>query len=135
MAHGRSLHASFHPYITARDDLAMRIPACMGMAWHGMRRAHGCGPACAPLRAIAWRALAWLAALLLAQLVQAAAEDALEARFGFPRFAEGAERLGWLMNMQQSCMADKETGQMVSAIDCYFMCQVRSTRGGRLRTL
>lgn len=57
--------------------------------------------------------------------MQAAAEDALEARFGFPRFAEGADRLGWLMNMQQSCMADKETGQMVSAIDCYFMCQVR----------
>lgn len=59
------------------------------------------------------------------QLLQAAAEDTLEASFGFPLFSQGAERLGWLMNMQQSCASDKETGQLTSAIDCYFMCQVQ----------
>ncbi len=87
------------------------------------------------------------------QLLQAKAEDALEASLGFDLFVEGEERLGWLMTVSpvrsihmsplltkydmlphalpcmQSHTEDKDSGQVVSAVDCYFMCQVGAYTG------
>jgi DNA polymerase epsilon subunit 1 len=50
-------------------------------------------------------------------------DDELDTSYGFPLFVEGEDRLGWLMTTSASCMEDKDSGQVVSSIDCYFMCQ------------
>ncbi|KXZ56812.1 hypothetical protein GPECTOR_1g731 [Gonium pectorale] len=65
-------------------------------------------------------------------LAQVRADDALDAQLGFPLFTTGDDRLGWLMNIQQSHMADKDTGAVVSSVDCYFMCQDGSMFKARL---
>ncbi|PRW20477.1 DNA polymerase epsilon catalytic subunit A [Chlorella sorokiniana] len=48
---------------------------------------------------------------------------AAEAALGFPLHTDGPDRLGWLMNMNQSQKVDKESGQALSCVNCYFMCQ------------
>jgi len=50
----------------------------------------------------------------------------IEGQFGFERVTEG-ERLGWLLNMQPSDMEQPDTGNLVSAVDYYFMQQDGST--------
>ncbi|KAK3267055.1 DNA polymerase epsilon catalytic subunit A [Cymbomonas tetramitiformis] len=50
-------------------------------------------------------------------------EDALESSLGFENFTEGEDRVGWLMNISTTSLEDKETGTVLSAINCYFMCQ------------
>jgi DNA polymerase epsilon subunit 1 len=60
----------------------------------------------------------------LEQLHQVKAEDVLESGFGFPLFEEGEDKLGWLVTISPSCMEDKDSGQVVSSVDCFFMCQV-----------
>ncbi|KAG2195066.1 hypothetical protein INT47_003932 [Mucor saturninus] len=47
--------------------------------------------------------------------------DNLEAPFGFERYQEGPERLGWLLNMHETLMKDSdwETGR--SGVDFYFI--------------
>ncbi|GLC51172.1 hypothetical protein PLESTB_000473800 [Pleodorina starrii] len=57
------------------------------------------------------------------KLAQVRAEDALDEQLGFPLFTTGDDRLGWLMNIQSSHMADKDSGHVVASVDCYFMCQ------------
>jgi DNA polymerase epsilon subunit 1 len=44
------------------------------------------------------------------QLAQSKAEDELEATLGFPLFASGEDKLGWLMNMQsvRACQSDAQ---------------------------
>eukprot|EP00873_Tetraselmis_striata_P038899 jgi/Tetstr1/459163/TSEL_004609.t1 len=55
--------------------------------------------------------------------VENAAADAREARVGFPLFTGGEERLGWLMNLNTTSVEDGDSGQVLSAVACYFMCQ------------
>ncbi|KAL4450230.1 hypothetical protein ABPG77_010899 [Micractinium sp. CCAP 211/92] len=50
-------------------------------------------------------------------------DHAHEAALGFPLHTDGPDRLGWLMNMNQSQKVDKESGLAVSVVNCYFMCQ------------
>ncbi|GFR41058.1 hypothetical protein Agub_g1690, partial [Astrephomene gubernaculifera] len=40
------------------------------------------------------------------KLAQVRAEDVLDEQLGFPLFTTGDDRLGWLMNIQSSHMAD-----------------------------
>ena len=47
----------------------------------------------------------------------------LAAALGFPKFDDGPDRLGWLLNMNATQKEDKDSGHMVSAVACYFMCQ------------
>ena len=47
----------------------------------------------------------------------------LAAALGFPKFDDGADRLGWLLNMNATQKEDKDSGHMVSSVACYFMCQ------------
>jgi hypothetical protein len=76
----------------------------------------------------------------------------LEGALGMENFEQGPPRLGWLMNIStvrgccryqlgllsptqqlmlalstptQGLLRDRETGQALSCINCYFMCQVR----------
>ena len=58
-----------------------------------------------------------------AVLQREAAQDALDARGGFSMFTDGPERLGWLMNYNTTSVEDKESGQVVSAVSCFLMCQ------------
>ncbi|KAG2448389.1 hypothetical protein HYH02_006971, partial [Chlamydomonas schloesseri] len=68
-----------------------------------------------------------------AKLAQVRSEDALDEALGWKLFTTtGEERLGWLMNIQSSHMADKDSGQVVAAVDCYFMCQDGSMFKARL---
>ncbi|KAG2442618.1 hypothetical protein HXX76_002703 [Chlamydomonas incerta] len=67
-----------------------------------------------------------------AKLAQVRAEDSLDEGLGWKLFTTGDDRLGWLMNIQSSHMADKDTGQVVAAVDCYFMCQDGSMFKARL---
>ncbi|KAK9798895.1 hypothetical protein WJX73_003389 [Symbiochloris irregularis] len=46
-----------------------------------------------------------------------------EAGLGFPLFKSGPERLGWLFNMNATNVEDKESGHLLSAVNCFFMCQ------------
>ncbi|WIA29248.1 hypothetical protein OEZ86_011756 [Tetradesmus obliquus] len=57
------------------------------------------------------------------QLLEQRAADVLEAQLGWPLFTEGEDRLGWLLNFTTTSFEDKDTGQMLSAVDCYFQCQ------------
>jgi DNA polymerase epsilon subunit 1 len=50
----------------------------------------------------------------------------IETKFGFERVTDG-ERLGWLLNMQPSDMEQPDTGNLVSAVDYYFMQQDGTT--------
>lgn len=47
----------------------------------------------------------------------------LAAVLGFPKFDDGQDKLGWLLNMNATQKEDKDSGHMVSAVACYFMCQ------------
>ncbi|GIL42821.1 hypothetical protein Vafri_674, partial [Volvox africanus] len=66
------------------------------------------------------------------KLSQVRAEDVLDEQLGFSLFTNGDDRLGWLMNIQSSHMADKDSGHVVAAVDCYFMCQDGSMFKARL---
>ncbi|KAF8072990.1 POL2A [Scenedesmus sp. PABB004] len=57
------------------------------------------------------------------QLIEQKAADVLEAQLGWPLFTEGDDRLGWLLNFTTTSFEDKDTGQTMSAVDCYFQCQ------------
>ncbi|KAG1663133.1 hypothetical protein FOA52_000655 [Chlamydomonas sp. UWO 241] len=61
--------------------------------------------------------------LSIEALKRVEAEDVLEEGLGFPLFKEGEDKLGWLMTTSQSCMEDKDDGQLISSVDCFFMCQ------------
>ncbi|EFN52544.1 hypothetical protein CHLNCDRAFT_26745 [Chlorella variabilis] len=50
-------------------------------------------------------------------------DHAAEAALGFALHTDGPDRLGWLMNMNQSQKVDKESGHAFSVVNCYFMCQ------------
>lgn len=63
------------------------------------------------------------------QLAQQKRDDVSEAGLGWPLFEEGPDRLGWLLNFTTASHEDKDSGQAVSAVDCFFMCQVRLRRG------
>lgn len=47
----------------------------------------------------------------------------LAGKLGFGLFTDGADRLGWLLNMNATQKEDRESGNMVSCVACYFMCQ------------
>lgn len=47
----------------------------------------------------------------------------LAAKLGFELFTDGADRLGWLLNMNATQKEDRDSGNMVSVVGCYFMCQ------------
>lgn len=63
--------------------------------------------------------------LLANRKAQLHAEDALQAGLGFPALeATGnAPKTGWLLNFQTSSVEDDETGQTLSAVACFFVCQ------------
>ncbi|CAL8464190.1 g3725 [Coccomyxa elongata] len=46
----------------------------------------------------------------------------LEEMLGFPLLREGT-RLGWLMNLNSTTLEEKESGNTVAAVNCYFMSQ------------
>jgi DNA polymerase epsilon subunit 1 len=50
-------------------------------------------------------------------------QDALDSKCGFHLFTEGPSKLGWLVNYNTCAIDSKETGQLCSAVACYFMCQ------------
>ena len=50
-------------------------------------------------------------------------QDDLDRVCGFKLFNDGPEKLGWLINFNSCSMEDKETGQLCSAVACYFICQ------------
>lgn len=50
-------------------------------------------------------------------------QDDLDRVCGFKLFNDGPEKLGWLINFNTCSMEDKETGQLCSAVACYFICQ------------
>ncbi|KDD76144.1 B-family DNA polymerase, partial [Helicosporidium sp. ATCC 50920] len=51
------------------------------------------------------------------------AAKALHERFGFEILTGARERLGWLINYHSSVRVDKETGENIGCICCYFACQ------------
>eukprot|EP00775_Hariotina_reticulata_P007932 gene7932-8128_t len=57
------------------------------------------------------------------QLLEQKQADAMEAQLGWPLFTEGDDKLGWLLNFTTASYEDKDTGQIVSAVNCYFQCQ------------
>lgn len=57
------------------------------------------------------------------QLLQQKQDDLLEEKMGYPLFKDGGEQLGWLLTYTTTSCEDKDTGQVVSAIDAYFQCQ------------
>lgn len=58
-----------------------------------------------------------------ALLAKEAEQDALDAKCGFPLYREGPPKLGWLINYNACSVEDKDSGQVVSAVACYFTCQ------------
>ncbi|DBA81285.1 TPA: hypothetical protein ACH3X2_006902 [Trebouxia sp. C0005] len=50
-------------------------------------------------------------------------DPVLEEALGFATFTQGQSKLGWLMNLNETTVDDKDSGQVVSAVNCYFMCQ------------
>ncbi|KAI8349205.1 hypothetical protein EDC96DRAFT_308837 [Choanephora cucurbitarum] len=50
-----------------------------------------------------------------------AALDALQTRFGFERYQEGSERLGWLLNMHETLVRDSDWPSGRSGVDFYFI--------------
>ncbi|KAJ1731895.1 DNA polymerase epsilon catalytic subunit [Coemansia biformis] len=49
--------------------------------------------------------------------------DEIDAKLGFERYQEGPPRLGWLVNMHATSVADPEHGSTRSAVDYYFLEQ------------
>lgn len=47
----------------------------------------------------------------------------LAAALGFPKFDDGPDRLGWLLNFCATQKEDKDSGHMLSAVACIFVCQ------------
>ncbi|KAI9486077.1 MAG: hypothetical protein EXX96DRAFT_495723 [Benjaminiella poitrasii] len=47
--------------------------------------------------------------------------DTMEARFGFDRYQEGPERLGWLLNMHETLVRDSDWPTGKSGVDYYFI--------------
>ena len=58
------------------------------------------------------------------------AEHVLDGTLGFPLYTDGPERLGWLMNLGASTRQDRDSGQTLAVVNCYFMCQVGGWVGG-----
>lgn len=50
-------------------------------------------------------------------------QDDLDGKCGFFLYNEGPAKLGWLINYNTCAIEDKESGQLCSAVACYFMCQ------------
>ncbi|KAK9830879.1 hypothetical protein WJX81_001263 [Elliptochloris bilobata] len=50
-------------------------------------------------------------------------DHVMDSVLGFPLVTDGEERLGWLMNLNATVMEDRESGNTVAAVNCYFMCQ------------
>jgi DNA polymerase epsilon subunit 1 len=50
-------------------------------------------------------------------------QDVLDASCGFPLYKEGPSKLGWLVNYNACAVEDKDSGQMISAVSCYFTSQ------------
>ncbi|KAI9311051.1 hypothetical protein BX666DRAFT_2032324 [Dichotomocladium elegans] len=53
--------------------------------------------------------------------------DELEARFGFERYKEGPERLGWLINMHATIVPDSDWAGGRAGVDYYFLEEDGST--------
>ncbi|KAJ2818822.1 DNA polymerase epsilon catalytic subunit, partial [Coemansia furcata] len=49
------------------------------------------------------------------------ANDEIDALLGFPRHQQGPPRLGWLVNMHATSVADVERNSTKSAVDYYFL--------------
>ncbi|KAL7311155.1 DNA polymerase epsilon catalytic subunit [Mucor circinelloides] len=47
--------------------------------------------------------------------------DTLETRFGFERYQEGPQRLGWLLNMHETLIKDEDWPTGRSGVDYYFI--------------
>ncbi|XP_022098482.1 DNA polymerase epsilon catalytic subunit A-like [Acanthaster planci] len=54
------------------------------------------------------------------RLQRAVINDELDARFGFDRYKDPAERVGWLINMHPADILD-ENKKLISAVDYYFI--------------
>jgi hypothetical protein len=50
-------------------------------------------------------------------------QDDLDRTCGFHLFNDGPEKLGWLINFNTCSIEDKDSGQLCSAVACYFICQ------------
>ncbi|KAL8140374.1 hypothetical protein V2J09_006395 [Rumex salicifolius] len=50
-------------------------------------------------------------------------EDELESKLGFNLYSEGDKRLGWLLTFASSSIQDKESGNLYSCVDLYFVTQ------------
>ncbi|KAJ2653591.1 DNA polymerase epsilon catalytic subunit [Coemansia sp. RSA 1250] len=47
--------------------------------------------------------------------------DEIDSKLGFPRYQEGPQRLGWLINMHATSMVDEDQSIEYSAVDYYFL--------------
>ncbi|XP_071842245.1 DNA polymerase epsilon catalytic subunit A-like isoform X3 [Apostichopus japonicus] len=63
-----------------------------------------------------------------ARLQRAVLSDELDSRYGFDRYKEPQERVGWLMNMHPADILD-ENKKLISAVDYYFLQE----DGGRFK--
>lgn len=50
-------------------------------------------------------------------------QDDLDRECGFHLFNDGPQKLGWLINFNTCSIEDKDSGQLCSAVACYFICQ------------
>ncbi|OQR73201.1 DNA polymerase epsilon catalytic subunit A-like [Tropilaelaps mercedesae] len=46
--------------------------------------------------------------------------DQVDARYGFERYTEANERVGWMVNLQPSEILDEDK-RLIAALDCYFL--------------
>jgi hypothetical protein len=60
---------------------------------------------------------------LAASLQREKDQDDLDRTCGFHLFNDGPEKLGWLINFNTCSIEDKDSGQLCSAVACYFICQ------------
>src|SRR6476646_4950856 len=47
--------------------------------------------------------------------------DAADAKYGFARYGDGPERLGWLVNMHATIVRDAKWAGGLAAVDYYFL--------------
>ncbi|KAJ2231118.1 DNA polymerase epsilon catalytic subunit [Coemansia sp. RSA 518] len=57
------------------------------------------------------------------RLDKARTDDEIDGKLGFPRFQEGAQRLGWLINMHATSVMNSDKQVEQSAVDYYFLEQ------------
>ncbi|KNA12254.1 hypothetical protein SOVF_127620 [Spinacia oleracea] len=57
------------------------------------------------------------------QLSVRTAEEELESKLGFDVFTEGDKRLGWLLTLSSSSLQDRDSGNVSSCVDLYFVTQ------------